>query len=451
MKRLLTILLAAFAIASCNDQNTTTFSGKIIGYNGEYTEFFLPADTPGEWVEIPIKVAEDGTFSTKLKMDKDWWDAALFVDKFMFRTCIERGKKYYAEFDITVPDVEDRFHFTGDGEKENEFTRVYFNQFAFVWNLLDNIDDVCFKEYSDIVKAKGDECRDLMNACENPGLTDYYTPEIEKIENLISFYFPYVSLAKKGDVVDDPDFNEFVSNARLDEMEPDKIQELFNGVASYAASLKGLDILKAVKLAQSHFSKKENADFAMTSLLRQYMGIGNTQGLKEAYEWYLEQQPDDSYVAQVADLYKATMALLPGGDTPELEMMDPEGNTLKLSDLYGKVLYIDFWATWCGPCRAEIPFMEKIAAKYADSKDIQCISISLDEDIEAWKADIAEAKPAWPQYVLTEKGQQQVADDFKISSIPRFVIIDSKGKIFDVNSQRPSSSGVAAQIESAVK
>ena len=452
MKKILLTICAALLIASCADPNASSFSGKIIGYNGEYTEFFLPAETPGEWVEIPIQVAEDGTFSTKLKMDKDWWDAALFVEKFMFRTCIERGKKYYAEFDITIPDVEDRFHFTGDGEKENEFTRVYFNQFAFVWNLLDNMATPAdFKEYSANIKAKADECRALMEAAANPGLTEYYTPEIEKIETMLSYYYPYLALARNGHIVEDADFARFEKDAALDEMEPDKLQELFNGVASYAATIKGLDIVEATKLSKSHFTKKENADFAMTSLLRQYMGVGNTEGLREAYEWYLAQEPADAYIEQVADLYKATMALLPGGDAPEIELMDSEGNILHLSDLFGKVLYIDFWATWCGPCRGEIPFMEKVAAKYAGSKNINCISISLDEDIDAWKADVAESKPAWPQYVLTEKGQQQVADDYKISSIPRFVIIDAKGKIFDVNSQRPSSAGVCAQIESAVK
>lgn len=116
-----------------------------------------------------------------------------------------------------------------------------------------------------------------------------------------------------------------------------------------------------------------------------------------------------------------------------------------------KLVLVDFWATWCGPCQAEIPHMAKVAGKYASSKDILCISISLDEDKDAWKKQITEEKPAWPQYILTDTGHAAVSGKYKINAIPRFIIVDKQGRLVALNAERPSSSGVYAQIESAVK
>jgi len=451
MKKVLSIIAAAALLAACGSkEETTTVSGKIIGYNGEYTEFFIQnGDT---FDEYHVEVAEDGTFTTTLKMKEDWWDAPFFVDKFMFRTCIQKGKNYTAEFDITIPEVEDRFRFIGEGEKENEFCRVFFNQFYFAWLFLDTIGDpASFQEYSQKVSAKAEECRALLEAAGNPGLSAYYAPMIDNQEKQLSFYYPYMALARDGKYVPEDSYKAFLADSRLEQLPGEDVQLIFNGVAAYASGLKGLNILEAVKLAKDTFTKKEYSDFAMTTLLKGYMQMGNTEGVREAYDWYIAQNPAQEYIDQVKDLKEATLALVPGSEAPEIELMDTEGNTLNLSSLFGKVLYIDFWATWCGPCRAEIPYMEKVAASYAGSSKVSCISISIDEDIDAWKADVAEAKPAWPQYVVTAKGQQQVAGDYKINAIPRFVIIDALGKLVEVNAERPSSATVKEQIDAAIR
>ena len=450
MKKLLLALASLALLFSCKNADTTVVNGKILGYAGEFTEFFIPE---GEgFTEYPIDVKEDGSFSIKLDMKEDWWDAPLFVDKFMFRTVIQKGKTYNAEFDVTVPEVEDRFRFIGEGAAENEFARVYYNQFFYVSALLESIGETSsFADYSAKVKAKADECRTLMTAAGNPGLTEYYTPLIDAKEKEVSFYYPYKQLAQEGKVPEDADYEAFVKNSGLDELPADQVQAIFNGVAGYVAFLPGLNIGEAVKLAYGSFGKKSNAEFAATSILQQYMSAGNTDGLREAYEWYLQQKPAAEYVEQVESLYKATMALVAGSEAPEIELEDPAGNKVLLSSLRGKVLYIDFWATWCGPCQGEIPHMAKLAEKYKGNSKIALISISLDEDKAAWKAQIDEEKPIWAQYVLTEKGQKQVAEDYKITAIPRFCIIDAQGNIVNVNAARPSSASVEAEIGAALK
>ena len=134
---------------------------------------------------------------------------------------------------------------------------------------------------------------------------------------------------------------------------------------------------------------------------------------------------------------------------PEIE--SPEGQKIKLSDLFGKVLYIDLWATWCGPCCKEIPFMEKLVEKMKDNKDVVFVSISSDTDKQAWLDKIAKDKPEWPQYIFTPESNQEFFESLNITGIPRFMILNSDGTIGVADAERPSSSGVEAQILSCVK
>ena len=123
----------------------------------------------------------------------------------------------------------------------------------------------------------------------------------------------------------------------------------------------------------------------------------------------------------------------------DIEFTDRSGKTVKLSDLYGKVLYIDFWATWCGPCRKEIPYMEKIVQHYKNNKKVRFVSISLDEDRDAWLKMIEKDTPQWAQYVATPEQAQAISRAYGIRSIPRFMIINADGTICEANAIRPSN------------
>jgi len=125
------------------------------------------------------------------------------------------------------------------------------------------------------------------------------------------------------------------------------------------------------------------------------------------------------------------------------------GGTTSLKDLRGKYLYVDVWATWCGPCKAEIPFLKKLEEEYK-GKNITFLSISID-DGSGYKGRSKElAKKGWKAMIAKKqmKGVQLYADNgwkstfvrgYKIDGIPRFIIIDPKGNVVDANTSRPSS------------
>lgn len=134
-----------------------------------------------------------------------------------------------------------------------------------------------------------------------------------------------------------------------------------------------------------------------------------------------------------------------------IEFNDKSGRTVKLSSLYGKVLYIDLWATWCGPCRKEIPYVEKLVEHYKNNKKIQFVSISIDEDRDAWLELLAKDKPQWPQYITTPAQTEALTKAYGLRGIPRFIIINANGTICDADAMRPSNPDFISKMDEIIK
>ena len=123
------------------------------------------------------------------------------------------------------------------------------------------------------------------------------------------------------------------------------------------------------------------------------------------------------------------------------------GSKSSLSDFRGKFVYIDVWATWCGPCKAEIPSLKKLESQYK-TKNIEFISISVDDarrsgSMEkahtAWKTMVKDKQLTGTQLFTGNGWETDFIQDFKINAIPRFLLIDPKGDIIDADAPRPSS------------
>lgn len=170
---------------------------------------------------------------------------------------------------------------------------------------------------------------------------------------------------------------------------------------------------------------KENDFASYESLINQINGsFGDSPTVKEMYNGYLAAKKQK----ELAEL------LAPGKEAPDFEEFMLDGVTkMKLSDLRGKVVLIDFWASWCGPCRKENPNVVKTYEKYKDA-GFTVMSVSLDRDRASWKAAIDKDGLKWPNHV-SDLGHwaSKVPQIYQVRGIPFTVLIDKEGKIIKTN------------------
>lgn len=132
-------------------------------------------------------------------------------------------------------------------------------------------------------------------------------------------------------------------------------------------------------------------------------------------------------------------------------LTDTEGRQVKLEDLLGKVTYIDIWATWCGPCCREIPYLDKVVERFKGNDKIQFISISVDDDLDAWHNKLEADKPAWAQYVITGDEKKSFMTAMGIQGIPRFILLDAEGRFIENDAVRPSDDKIDETLKNAIK
>ncbi len=117
-----------------------------------------------------------------------------------------------------------------------------------------------------------------------------------------------------------------------------------------------------------------------------------------------------------------------GGMAPNFKLITPEGKELSLYDLRGQIILLDFWASWCAPCLAEVPNLKAIYEKY-HSKGLEILGVSLDEKEAAWKNAIEKKGLIWKHLSSLKGWKCPVAQRFKVTGIPRMYIINAQGKI----------------------
>lgn len=147
--------------------------------------------------------------------------------------------------------------------------------------------------------------------------------------------------------------------------------------------------------------------------------------------------------AEIQNLPKAGEAAI------DFTYPDIDGNMVSLSDFKGKCVYVDVWATWCGPCKAEIPYLKELEKSF-HGKDIVFLSVSVDDNKEAWEKMIKEKELGGVQ-LFANGWSTEIMKNYSINGIPRFMLFDKDGNIISLDASRPSNENTSKMLTQSLK
>lgn len=175
-------------------------------------------------------------------------------------------------------------------------------------------------------------------------------------------------------------------------------------------------------------------------------GITYTDNLEAYYALFSKNSTNKENNIKITTSFTKLQALAKGN--PSSKFIDYENNaggTTSSDDLKGKYVYMDIWATWCGPCIAEIPYLKQTEKQY-NNRNIEFVSISIDriKDHEKWKKMIVDKELGGLQLFADNNWESQFIQDYLIKGIPRFILLDPNGNIVAANAPRPSDKKLIA-------
>lgn len=222
-------------------------------------------------------------------------------------------------------------------------------------------------------------------------------------------------------------------------------------------SMGGLDALPDLLAKRYDLQDKgSEGDLQMivSEIIHPYITIAGGTGQKEKAKEFVAKvkadfanHPLSSQLNGFLDQMAGELSLPSAGDDMNIAFKALDGQDIDTSKMKDKVVLIDFWATWCGPCRAEMPNVIAAYGKYKD-KGFEIIGISLDEDKDALDKVLADEKITWPQYYDGKGWENKIAREFGISSIPATFLLGKDGKIIASNLRGPD---LEAAIEKALE
>ena len=455
MKKITAILFSVMSVLSCSRKPVTGPAVLIGDIEGDFDECYVVTFPLDKLLDYNKVNPQDGHFELVLDNVDGFMDLVVqFTETDYFGGRINANDTLRMTFTRT-PDGHFHMAYHGACEQEARIWTDWFSTYDLSqYNIRSDKDpDITCAQSLSLLSEKDSAFR----AGNRGKLSPYHLRRADLRRDFIKAVLIESDAYDNGlNHLDNPDYAALVKD-----VDPNDPYILGSGLlarwANYAMKDMGNDeISRNLRFMKEYKGRITSAD-ALASLADKVAGT-----LIMSPELF-DDEGKDAYVSAVRDFagdmpelyesmlsaYAAFKATRKGADMPDVEMTAPDGSKVMLSSLFGKVIYIDMWATWCGPCVREIPHMAALAGRMKDRSDILCISVSTDDTAEPWLEHIEATKPSWPQYMLGSNAVSGFCRSMNISAIPRFIIVGRDGKIYDPDAVRPSDPSVDAVLAAA--
>ncbi|MEW5675291.1 TlpA disulfide reductase family protein [Flavobacterium enshiense] len=442
---LLVILLASFSAP----KETVTVSGKITNTDDGKLRI------KGESFEKEITLKADGSFSETFQID--------YAGSYNLMTKNNRSSLFLGKNTKLTINADDKnftttLKFSGNGSTENQY---FTDKVAAVNKLMVNQQEFfALEEAAFLAKLK--EVRttmtDLLNKAKISDVA-FKKNELKSIgyfEQLQLLNYPayHKHYAKKESFTPSDAFPKFDEKTDLDN-EADFLfsssykqlvatkfnNELYkqlgeNDEYTYKLALPEIKKLKSTAIKNAHL---QNVAYEV--------GAGNPEA-SMLYNEIMTLSTDAKFKENLTAKFNKISSLTLGKPSPKFDYENFKGGKTSLESLKGKYVYIDVWATWCGPCRREIPSLQKVEEQY-HGKNIEFVSMSIDtkKDYEKWRKFVEEKKLGGIQLFADNDWNSKFVQDYGIEGIPRFILVDPNGNIVSADAPRPSDPKLVAKFE----
>jgi peroxiredoxin len=214
------------------------------------------------------------------------------------------------------------------------------------------------------------------------------------------------------------------AGGKMDSLRMDSLSKIFE--APYNKIMDGFNATMAEKIMK-------NSDKYASIMAIQGMEPDKYSDIYKTLDASLTKKfPNDKNIKMFHDVVSKMLATTSGQAAPEINLPTPNGKELALSSFRGKIVLVDFWASWCGPCRKEMPNVVKAYAKFKD-KGFEIYGVSLDQDKARWLEAIQKDGITWPQVSDLKYWECEAAKLYAVEGIPYTVLLDKEGKIIAKN------------------
>ena len=434
--------------AACGSADKPALTGRIDVT--EPTEITLYYDCNGETVLETIATDENGCFTFSPEEGCKSADVTIYVGVTAYGACIEKGKP------LTMTVADGRATFEGANAERSNFLSVCNNALN-AWKFKPTgVHPFDADEWRTMLDEGYAAAVEAANAISDRDAREYSLRLAEGRKK----YFEMQALMMGGGRSEE-------ARARYDEMansiDPnDDITRLswmldtWLNRSGIMSSEGGTGIEAIFGKIDRALTNDNNKRHLYTSLAEQFLlyqpSAEKIESFREEISEYLADMP--RLTKRLEQEIERRANEISDGDLFPSDpiLIDRQGNKTTLSAaIGGKAAYIDFWATWCVPCCREIPFMEKLTERFANDDRMVFISISIDDDTDAWKQKIDEDKPAWPNYIIESITGREFLDAMGINSIPRFITVGADGRIVSVKAARPSNKDIDSTLKAMLE